>query len=212
MSQSARSLLTVLAAVAAALSAANPVGMPGWLAIVVAGLSAGLAGVGILPPQWRVTVKSPTSATAFKGSSPAGVTTRQLPHDPNVRPRVDDRKKPSPMSRNGLLMAVAGVLAAFALWPSGAFAYLHADNCRGALGGGNGDNDVARYLNTLGWVDIRTYYWIDPGGVARYSDSKISVLMRVVHTSGFWHDEWGYCYGSDSNIVDNMPTPPSGWY
>jgi hypothetical protein len=116
MSQSVRSLLTVLAALAAALSAANPVGMPGWLAIAVAGLSAGLAGVGILPPQWRVTVKSPTSATAFKGSSPAGVNERQLPHDPNVRPRVDDRKKPhpSPMSRNGLLMALGGLLAALA--------------------------------------------------------------------------------------------------
>lgn len=47
-----RTLLVFLASAIAALAVVDPVGMPEWLQVAVAALSAGFAGVGILPPQY----------------------------------------------------------------------------------------------------------------------------------------------------------------
>lgn len=51
MSPTLRTILVILAAACAAFAAIDPVGVPEWVQAVVAALSAGLAGAGIVPPS-----------------------------------------------------------------------------------------------------------------------------------------------------------------
>lgn len=51
MNATVRTVLTVLAVAAAGFAAADPVGVPTWVSVVVASLAAGLAAVGLIPPQ-----------------------------------------------------------------------------------------------------------------------------------------------------------------
>lgn len=53
MSRTLRTALTILAVAIACVSAANPADLPTWVAIAIAGISTGLASVGITPPQLK---------------------------------------------------------------------------------------------------------------------------------------------------------------
>lgn len=64
MNGTVRALLVILAAVVAAVAASTPGDFPQWVYVVAAGLAAGLAGIGIVPPQMINTSKSPDSKLA----------------------------------------------------------------------------------------------------------------------------------------------------
>lgn len=69
-----RAFLVFLAAATAALAAAPPVDLPGWAAALIAAAAAGFAGLGLLPPSWRVNTNG--TRAAKRSSDPLSVPPR----------------------------------------------------------------------------------------------------------------------------------------
>lgn len=91
-----------------------------------------------------------------------------------------------------------------------ASAYVHAENCRDALVGGNGDNDLQNFRVAAG----QTGYNFE-AGQSRFSGTRVAIPVWWSGNSGsrypYGYGGFGYCMGDDSNIVDHAPSPPSGW-
>jgi hypothetical protein len=110
----------------------------------------------------------------------------------------------------GAVLAVLIALAGSAAMAPKAGAYLHVANCRDALTGGNGDNDLLDWMYANGYTNYEV-----GSGSSRYDDHRLLVAAN-------WYD-WhggnlnrtykgqGYCLGDDNDIRDRANTPPSGW-
>lgn len=93
--------------------------------------------------------------------------------------------------------------------------YLHLANCRSALWGANGDDDIGSFMSRTGAIgfDWRSYN--------RYAADRLAVSFWVLYGPGpfngtywareHWASYFGFCMGSDGNITDKVPDPPSGW-
>lgn len=86
--------------------------------------------------------------------------------------------------------------------------YVHLANCKAALTGANGDNDIQAYLNANGyngWGWSQGYeYW-------RQDNTHLVVFFDVYSGGSFQGGRAAYCMGDDSNIVDKAGSAPSGW-
>jgi hypothetical protein len=84
-------------------------------------------------------------------------------------------------------------------------AYVHLENCKAALTGANGDNDVYRMKQDFSWVPITEWSWSVP--VTRYSNTDVTIPINMYRYGHFWGGSLGECWGDDSNISDRIYEP-----
>lgn len=126
MSPTVRLALVGLAAALAAFAALNPVDVAPWIMAVIAAGSAGLAGVGILPPTWQVTTRSEGKSLVARRRYPRkkrGAKVRAVEE-------LGSNTSMGPQKRMTRMAALAvALLAALAIAPTAA----HADFSWGCL-------------------------------------------------------------------------------
>lgn len=108
-------------------------------------------------------------------------------------------------------VALLFALSASAIVAAKSDAYVHQANCKAALAGANGDDDISAWINTHTPYGI--YDWSWSSGYSRVADSRFVQYVDMYNGSPrrWWGNVAGYCMGDDSNIVDKMGDAPAGW-
>lgn len=202
MNTTVRTILIFLAAAVAAFAAAPPVDLPGWVAALIAALAAGFAGIGLLPPSWKLVgdgqraVKKSNSKPPSVGpmgkskvddNKVSTISGQSLPHEP----RDGGRKTHFAIAARWPLVAAAVMLfLAPAFSPTSAQAYLHVSNA------GHFCIDTTKAPATA-WFDAVSAQVVDVGGYGyslyggdntlayeRISDSQVRVLCTHISAAG----------------------------
>jgi hypothetical protein len=88
--------------------------------------------------------------------------------------------------------------------------YVNVQNCKDALLGANGDNDIASWMGQHGQVSWKWDY--NPPGYTRFANDKVGIWIYASgNRNSTWPNgvyTWGYCAGDNSNIVDKMQFAP----
>lgn len=89
--------------------------------------------------------------------------------------------------------------------------YVHQANCKAALEGANGDNDIQAWINTH--TPTGVYAWSWSTGYQRQDNTHFVQFIDLYAGSPMrlWGNIGGYCLGDDSNIVDKADGAPAGW-
>lgn len=89
-----------------------------------------------------------------------------------------------------------------------ASAYVHQAQCKAALTGANGDDDVGSWTaaSHFGWGWSSFYDRVDSTHFIQYVD--------LYTNAGWWGTYAAYCMGNDApitSLIDKFPDSPSGW-